>query len=215
MAAETRGLGLQVDSMQFYADLLTEIRGESAPSSKNLHLKQNAIEWPKMIVTDAQDVYDKHSTEKGGLPQQKALTLVIATIREWLVNSGALIRWTADENMIMNGLTKDQKESRQHLARVLQNGEWSVQRDAALVHKKSASQSKRARGTQQTPTRPCSAKVARRVLYCGKLSHLVENATIRVIEQNMDVPMPQILEEIVEIEAIVDNPVLQSEFIFL
>ena len=35
MAAETRGLGLQVDSMQFYADLLCEILAESAPSSKN------------------------------------------------------------------------------------------------------------------------------------------------------------------------------------
>ena len=59
-------------------------------------------------MTGARDVYDKVSTEKkGGLPQQKALTLEIATIREWLVNSGALIRWTADENMIMNGLTKD------------------------------------------------------------------------------------------------------------
>ena len=90
MAAETRGLGLQVDSMQFYADLLGEILRESAPSPKSLHLKQNAIEWPKMIVTDARDVYDKLSTEKGGLPQQKALTLEIATIREWLVNSGAL-----------------------------------------------------------------------------------------------------------------------------
>ena len=58
--------------------------------------------------------------------QQTALK--IATIREWLVNSGALIRWTADDNLIMNGLTKDHKESRQHLARVLQKGEWSVQR---------------------------------------------------------------------------------------
>ena len=38
---------------------------------------------------------------------------------------------------------------------------------------------------------------------------------MRVIEQNMDVPMPQILEGIVETEAIVDIPVLQSEFIFL
>ena len=122
MAAETRGLGLQVDSMQFYADLIQILR-ESALSSKNLHLKQNAIEWPKMIVTDARDVYDKLSTEKGGLPQQKALTVEIVTIRERLVNSGALIRWTADENMIINGLTKDHKESRQHLARVLQVGE--------------------------------------------------------------------------------------------
>ena len=152
MAAETRGLGLQVDTMQFYADWLNEILGESAPSSKNLHLKQNAIEWPKMIVTDARDVYDKLSTEKGRLPQQKALTLDIATFREWLVNSSALIRWSADENMIMNGLTQDHKESRQHWTRVLQNGEWSVQRDDTLVREKLASQSKRTRSTKPEQT---------------------------------------------------------------
>ena len=64
---------------------------------------------------------------------KKALTLEIATIREWLVNAGALIRWTADETMIMNGLTKNHTESRQHLAQLLQNGNWSVQRDATLV----------------------------------------------------------------------------------
>ena len=62
-------------------------------------MKQNAIEWPKTIVTDARNVYDNVSTEKGGLPQQKALTLELTTIREWLVNSGAQIRRTADENM--------------------------------------------------------------------------------------------------------------------
>ena len=77
MAAETRVLGLQVDSMQFYGDLLNEILGENAPSSKKQHLKPNAIEWSKTIVTDARDVHDKVSTEKGGLPQQKALTLRI------------------------------------------------------------------------------------------------------------------------------------------
>ena len=72
------------DSVQFYGDLLNEILGESAPSSKKLHLKQNAIEWSKTIVTDVRDVCDKVSTEKVGLPNQKALTLEIATIREWL-----------------------------------------------------------------------------------------------------------------------------------
>ena len=61
-------MGFQVDSMQFYADLLNVILGESAPSSKNLHLEQNAIEWPRMIVTNARDVYDKLSTEKGWTP---------------------------------------------------------------------------------------------------------------------------------------------------
>ena len=63
MAAETRGLGFHVDSMQFNADLLSEVLGECTPSSKNLHLKQNSIEWPKMIVTDNRDVHDKLSTE--------------------------------------------------------------------------------------------------------------------------------------------------------
>ena len=57
-----------MNSMQFYVDLLCEILGESAPSSKALETK--AIRWSKNIVTDAQDVYDKVSTEKGGLPQQ-------------------------------------------------------------------------------------------------------------------------------------------------
>ena len=94
MAAETRGLGLQVDSMQFYGDLLNEILGESAQSSKHVHLKQNATDWPKTIVTEARDAYDNLSTEKGGLAQQKALTLETATIREWLVISDAQIRWS-------------------------------------------------------------------------------------------------------------------------
>ena len=60
MAAETRGLSSQVDSMQFHGDLLSEILGESAPSSKKLHFKQNAIEWSKTIVADARDVGDCH-----------------------------------------------------------------------------------------------------------------------------------------------------------
>ena len=130
-------------------------------SSEEVHLKQNATEWPKTIVTDARGVYDKLSTEKGGLPQQKALTVEIATIREWLVNSGALIRWTADENMILNCLTKDHKEPGQHLARALQNGEWSLQRDATLVRDRSASQSKCTRRTKSvlTSTCPCSEEL--------------------------------------------------------
>ena len=48
----------------FYGDLLSEILGESAPSCKKLHLKQNSMEWSKIFVTDARDVYDKVSTEK-------------------------------------------------------------------------------------------------------------------------------------------------------
>ena len=41
---------------------------KSAPFSKHVHLKQNTLECPRTIVTDARDVYDKVSTEKAGLP---------------------------------------------------------------------------------------------------------------------------------------------------
>ena len=47
--------------------------------------------------------------------------------RMW-VTSGAQKRRSADENMIMNGLTMDHRESTQHLARRLQEREWSVQK---------------------------------------------------------------------------------------
>ena len=42
----------------------------------------------------------------------------------------------------------------------------------------------------------------------------METELERIAEHVIDVPMPQILEEIVEIEAIVDISVLQFEFIF-
>ena len=154
MAAETRGLALQLDSMQFYADLLGEILGQSAPSSKNLHMRQSATKWPKTIVTDARDVYDRVSTEKGGFPQQKALTKEITTIGEWLVTSGAEIRWTADEKMIKHGLTKDHRKSRKHLARIMQEGEWSIQHVTAFIRGESGSGPKRARKTGPSRASP-------------------------------------------------------------
>ena len=127
---------------------------KSEPFSKHVHLKQNTIEWRRTIVTDARDVYDKVSTEKAGLSQQKVLTLEITTMGEWLVNSVAQIRCTADENMIMNSLTKDHRESRPHLARQLQKGECSAQRDATLIREKFGSQSKRTRKTNSTRASP-------------------------------------------------------------
>ena len=204
MAAESRGLGFQVDSMQFYADLVSEILGECPPSSKNLHLKQTWIEWPKMIVTDARDVYDKLLTEKSGLPQQKALTLEIATIRELLVNSDAQIRWTADENMIMNGLTKDNKESRQHMARALHNGEWSVCTTRRHVTKSQCrSQSVHDDSTRRTRSRvkKCTTSEIQKF----KRSELRNKSSMRQCHR---------LWKIAEFEEIIDIPVLQMEFVW-
>ena len=100
--------------------------------------------------------YDKVSTEKTGLPKQKALTLETATIREWLVNSGALIRWTADENMIMNGLTKGHKGSSTAERRMER-----TKRRYVVVRTKPTTQSKRTRRTklEQTSTRSSPAEL--------------------------------------------------------
>ena len=47
MAAETRGLGLQVDSVQFHEDVLGEILAESARSSKKFTLEANRDSLPQ------------------------------------------------------------------------------------------------------------------------------------------------------------------------
>ena len=119
----------------------------SASSSKTLHVRQNAIKWPNKIVTDARDVYGKVLTEKGGLTQQKGPDTGNRHDRRMVGHSGAEIRWTADEKMIMNGLTKDHTESRKHLARIMQEGEWSIQQDTAFIRGEPRSGPKRVRKT--------------------------------------------------------------------
>ena len=46
MAAETREIGLQEDSMQFYSTLLKGIRGKAAPSPKEVHSKESGVQRP-------------------------------------------------------------------------------------------------------------------------------------------------------------------------
>ena len=108
--------------------------GQAAlPGAPVALLKRSGIKWPKTVVTDARDVYDRLTKETGGLPEQKALTMEIAGIREWLLDSSTELRWTADENMINDGLTKDKLASRHHLARIFAGSTWSVEHDADLV----------------------------------------------------------------------------------
>ena len=197
---ETRGL--QVDSMQFNGDLLSAILGGSAPEAKRDRLAQDDRDGCPGCLRQTLD-------RERWTPQQKALTLEIANIREWQVNSDAQIRWTADENMIMNGLTKDQQESRRHLARVLSNGEWSVQRDATLVREESASQSNVNEGRKRLQRVPVTSPIS------WRLNFFVETESELLVEQIVDVPLPQIMEEIVEVVQIVDVPVPQIELVFL
>ena len=122
------------------------------------------MEWSQTIGTDARDVFDKVSTENGGLPQHKALTL------EVVGQHRTFDSWSADENMIM--MTKDHKESRKQLTRVLQNGEWSVQTDAMLVRAETddSIETYAQDETYADFNASVSARVARRVSHCGQRS---------------------------------------------
>ena len=134
MAAETRGLAMLADSMIFFSDALRHILGDKMlKHTPQVTLKTPGIRWPATVVTDARDVYDRLAKETGGLPEQKALTMEIAIVREWLLESGATIRWTADENMIGDGLTKDKQASRQHLCRIIAGNEWSIEQVQEFV----------------------------------------------------------------------------------
>ena len=122
------------DSMQFFADAPDQIFGRTeAKMSQQVSLRATGIRWPETVVTDARDVYDRLAKETGGLPEQKALTMEIAIVREWLLSTGAELRWTADENMIGDGLTREAEKSRKHLARILAGNVWCIERDADLV----------------------------------------------------------------------------------
>ena len=50
-----------------------------------------------------------------------------------LDNSGTQIRWTADENMIMNGLIKDHRQSREHLCQIIPKIVVNIESSASLV----------------------------------------------------------------------------------
>ena len=117
-----------------FSGALYEIMGKQVNmKAPQVTIKSSGIRWPETVVTDARDVYDRLAKETGGILEQKALTMEIAIVREWLLASGAILRWTADENMIGDGLTKDVERSRHHLARILKGNVWSIEREPELV----------------------------------------------------------------------------------
>ena len=50
-----------------------------------------------------------------GCSPQQSLTLETATVRRWLLDIDTTIRWTADENVVINGVTTARQLSRANL----------------------------------------------------------------------------------------------------
>ena len=122
------------DSVSFFDDAIKLVLGRGmVPEAPTVLQKDSSIDWPKTVVTDARDVYDRLAKETGGLPEQKALTMEIAGIREWMTETSCQLRWTADENMVNDGLTKDKQASRRHLARIFAQNVWSIEKEHDLL----------------------------------------------------------------------------------
>ena len=142
MSAETRGLVITADWLEFLHGVFNELARPGRSLSDivkpswgitEVVTKQRISQLACTLVTDAKDLYDTLSKETSSMPEQRALIFELAGLREWLVKYSAGIKWTADENMIVDTITKDKQQSRNHLARVLSHGRWSISKQDALV----------------------------------------------------------------------------------
>jgi hypothetical protein len=79
---------------------------------------------PLQMVTDAKDNYDKCNSDTPTYGSQKSLAFTIAWIRSMLRRDSTMMKWTATDNMFVDGGTKLMKLD--HMARILQSNEWCV-----------------------------------------------------------------------------------------
>ena len=142
MSAETRGLAITADGLEFFHGVFNELARPGRSLSDivkpswgitEVVTKQRISQLASTLVTDAKDLYDTLSKETSSMPEQRALIFELAGFREWLVKYSTGIKWTADENMIVDALTKDKRQSRNHLARILSHGRWSISKQDVLV----------------------------------------------------------------------------------
>ena len=79
---------------------------------------------PLQMVTDAKDNYDKCNSGTPTYGSQKSLSFTIAWIRSMLRKDPTEMKWTATDNMFVNGGTKLMKLD--DMAGILQSNEWCV-----------------------------------------------------------------------------------------
>ena len=86
---------------------------------------EQSMDWiPLQMVTDAKDNYDKCNSDTPTYGSQKSLAFTIAWIRSMLRRDSTMMKWTATDNMFVDGGTKLMKLD--HMARILQSNEWCV-----------------------------------------------------------------------------------------
>eukprot|EP00969_Alexandrium_andersonii_P321565 14208366-Alexandrium_andersonii.AAC.1 len=75
-------------------------------------------------VVDAKDVYDKAGSDAASHGQQRSLSFSVGWVRQALKTPSTRLRWTATENMIVDGVTK--RVDLSHLRSTLPRGAWAI-----------------------------------------------------------------------------------------
>ena len=142
MSVGTRGLAITAYGLEFFYGVFNEMTNPGCSLARltkqgawcaEVVTKKRISQRAGALVTDAKDLYDTLSKETSSMPEHRALIFELAGLRGWFVKYSAGVKWTADEYTIVDALSKDKQQSRNHLARILGHGRWSISKQDTLV----------------------------------------------------------------------------------
>ncbi|CAK9100240.1 unnamed protein product [Durusdinium trenchii] len=130
-AAELLGAEEAFDCGQFIRGVLASFRGFPM---ENRFVESIMDLVPLSVVVDAKDVHDKCNSDST-CGAQKSLAFAVAWMRSVLRRPRTSLRWTATENMIVDGGTKFM--DMHHMRTILNRGRWSVKFNVDFIKGKS------------------------------------------------------------------------------
>ena len=121
-SAETLGFEEGIDSGQLLRAMVAELRGYPVVGKELLNSMGHV---PMLGVVDAKDCHDKLTSDAGSWGTQKSLAYTVAALRQVFRRPNVGVRWTATQNMFVDGGTKDMDTD--HFRKILSGGFWSVE----------------------------------------------------------------------------------------
>ena len=165
-AAETLAAEEGLDCGELVRGFIAESRGIPV-DGRDAFLQISKV--PMVGVTDAKDVFDR-VTQDVGFGTQKSLMFSIANLRQQLKRPNTQYRWTATDNLFVDGGTK--LMSSDHLRQTLMRGQWSIEFQQEFV--KQTSKRKKNEETPEDAVLPGRAPNAEDTALLQHAQHLSE-----------------------------------------
>ena len=119
--AETLAAEESMDVGQLCRGFLATIRGFKM-DGRNVDASLYSIQMT--AVVDAKDVHDKGNSDTPSYGSMKSMAFSIAWMRSVLRKPQTCLKWTATDNMWIDGGTKDMDLT--HMRRIMTNGSWAI-----------------------------------------------------------------------------------------